>query len=71
MNNNLAAKVTQSNILGNSNSLIPITVIVVIGLCYCVTITTNAKYSVDTELKCGKVSLKTHNPICTNKAVPA
>lgn len=43
-----------------ANSAVAVTAILVIGVCYCTTITVNAKYNRDTELTYKEFSLKIH-----------
>lgn len=44
----------------SKNSLVAATAILVLGICYCTTITINAKYNRDTEMTYKDFSLKIH-----------
>lgn len=55
MNKNLPAPITQKSTITLENPVIAVTAILVIGLCYCTTIHTNAKYNRNTEITCGSL----------------
>lgn len=62
MNNNLVTPTTQlSNSFDVTNPLVAAIAILTVGVCYCVTITVNAKYNRDTELTYKDFSLKSHS----------
>lgn len=49
MTNASAVPVTQHSTLDLGNPMIAVTAILVIGMCYCVTVYANAKYNRDTD----------------------
>ena len=56
-----------------SNPVVAATVLglaLIAGICYCMTITVNAKYNRNVELACKNLSLKTYSPVSTTTAVP-
>lgn len=55
MNKNSPAPVVQQSAINLENPVIAVTAILVIGLCYCVTIHANAKYNRNTEITCGSL----------------
>ncbi len=58
MTNASAIPVTQQSTLDLGNPMIAVTAILVIGMCYCVTVYANAKYNRDTDLSYGEFHLK-------------
>lgn len=61
MNQNLPVQnIPRSNF---SNPVIAVTAILTVGVCYCVTITINAKYNRDTELAYKDFSMKSHSSV--------
>lgn len=59
MNNNLTTSATQY--CDFKNPLVMATTILTLGICYCVTVTVNAKYNRDIELKYEDFSLNIHS----------
>jgi len=55
MNKNSPAPVVQQSAINLENPMIAVTAILIIGLCYCVTTHTNAKYNRNTEITCGSL----------------
>lgn len=60
MNNDLSNDITQNYNFDFKNPLVAVTTILTIGICYCVTVTVNAKYNRDIEITRGDTSLKIH-----------
>ena len=58
MTNASAVPVSQQPALDLGNPMIAVTAILVIGMCYCVTVYANAKYNRDTDLSYGEFHLK-------------
>jgi hypothetical protein len=71
MNN--ATQQIQCYNLDVSNPVVAATVLglaLIAGVCYCTTITVNAKYNRNVELTCKDLSLKIYSPVSTTTAVP-
>lgn len=70
MNNEITTNVSQHTDFDFKNPLIAVSAILTLGVCYCVTVTVNAKYHRDTELTYKDFSLKSFSaPVVA--AVPA
>lgn len=70
MNNEITANATQHYNFDFTNPLVTATLVLTVGICYCVTVSIAAKYNHYTELTYGNFSLKIKPSIPTIAAVP-
>lgn len=62
MSNSLPTTITQYNNSNLMNPLVAATLILTVGVCYCVTVNTITKHNRDIDLTYGDFSLRTHSP---------